>query len=154
MRPEDPAEVERMAAGVLCSMRLAGYDYPVRRLRRSRDSTCVTLPLQVRNFLALERGDWLVFGETPWRGVAAFAKVSDEQYQLITADGRKEFRKLARKIQGTGRMVFVVIPPAICKLLSAEVWDPLIFGLAPRPGMITIAVVKGGGDSTGSRRSG
>ena len=56
MRPEDPADSFKMAAGVLCGMRLAGYDYPIRKLRTGRDGCHVTLPLQVRNFLAIEWG--------------------------------------------------------------------------------------------------
>ncbi|GAI00591.1 unnamed protein product, partial [marine sediment metagenome] len=99
MRPEDPADSDRIAAGVLQSMQLTGHDYPIRKLRRSGGVSCVTLPLQVRNLLALERGDWLAFGATPWRGLAAFVKVSARQYDCIAADGRKEFRKLARKVQ-------------------------------------------------------
>ncbi|GAJ05995.1 unnamed protein product, partial [marine sediment metagenome] len=84
MRPYDPADVDKIAAGVLKSMQLAGYDYPIRKLRRSADQDCVTLPLQVRGFLQVKRGDWLIFGATLWPGVAAFVKVSDEQYRSMT----------------------------------------------------------------------
>jgi hypothetical protein len=135
-------------------MQLAGYDYPVRRLRRCGDSCCVTLPLQVRGFLAVKRGDWLAFGATPWRGVAAFLAVTDEQYQAIAAEGRQDFRRLARKVQSGSGSVFVNIPQGICEILAAEIGNFLMFGISPWPNMITLAVVKGGGESTGSRRSG
>lgn len=154
VRPYDPADVDKIAAGILHSMQLAGYDYPVRKLRRHSDTNCVTLPLQVRGFLGLENGDWLVFGSTPWRGLAAFVRVPDDQYQAIAADGRKEFRKLARKIQGKCRMRSVAIPPAICEILSAEPGDSLIFGLTPASGLISLCAIKGGRNSHGSRRTG
>ncbi len=154
MRPEDPADSYKIAAGVLRSMQQSGYDYPVRKLRRSGDTVGVTLPLQVRNFLALECGDWLAFGETPCRGVAAFLKVSAGQYERITPDGRKDFGQLARKVQGKKGGLFVAIPQPICKIISAEFGDSLIFGIAPQRGQISLCVVKAGGNSTGSRRSG
>ncbi len=135
-------------------MELGGYDYPVRRLRRSGGASCVTLPLQVRNSLALERGDWLVFGETPWPGLAAFVKISAEQYERIAADGRKEFRQLARKVQGKESTLSVAVPSAIRKILLAEPGDHLIFGLTPQPGVLSISAIKGGDGSTGGRRSG
>ncbi len=154
MRPYDPDDIGRIEAGSLRGMQLAGYDYPVRMLRRSGDKNCVTLPLQVRRSLDAKRGDWLVFGETPWRGVAAFVKVSAEQYERIAPDGRKGFQRLARKIQSSKGTLSVTVPCVICCLLSADTGDFLIFGLTPLPGVISVAVVKGGGESTGSRRSG
>ncbi|MBA7469655.1 hypothetical protein ES707_04928 [subsurface metagenome] len=154
MRPEDPSDADKITAGVLRSMQMGGYDYPVRKLRRSGGVRCVTLPLQVRNFLALERGDWLAFGEPSWPGLAAFVKVTAEQYDCIAADGRKEFRRLARKVQGGNGLLFVNIPQLICEILSAEIGNFLIFGLAPRRGTVTVAAIKGGGDSAGSRRTG
>ncbi|MBA7663515.1 hypothetical protein ES703_71560 [subsurface metagenome] len=152
MRPEDPSDTDKIAAGVLLSIHLAGYDYPIRRLRRHSDTNCVTLPLQVRGFLALERGDWLAFGATPWPGVAAFLVVTAKQAQALTAAGLKEFRKLARKVQGGHGLVFVNIPPRICEILSAEIGDFLYFGRAPQRRIINICVIKGGGESAGSRR--
>jgi bifunctional DNA-binding transcriptional regulator/antitoxin component of YhaV-PrlF toxin-antitoxin module len=135
-------------------MQQKGYDYPVRRLRGRDNSSCVTIPLQVRATLNIKRGDWLMFGETPWRGVAAFVRVSDEQYQALTAAGRKEFRKSARKVPADKGVLRVIIPPAVRKFLSAEVGDSLIFGLTPVSGVISICAVKGGGKSTGGRRAG
>ncbi len=154
MRPKDPSDADKISAGVLRSMQLAGYDYPVRKLRRSAGVRCVTLPLQVRGFLALERGDWLAFGETPWRGVAAFVKVTAEQYDCIAADGRKEFRKLARKVQARKGGLRVTIPPAICKLFSAEPGDLLHFSPRFEQSVVDVSAVKGGGESAGSRRTG
>ncbi len=154
MRPEDPADSDRIAAGVLSGMRLTGYDYPIRKLRKSGDVSCVTLPLQVRNFFALERGDWLVFGEPSWPGLAAFFKVTAKRYQALTTEERKEFRPVARKVQGKKGGLGIVVPPAICEILSAEVGDSLIFGIAPGRNTVTVAAIKGGGESAGSRRSG
>lgn len=154
MRPQDPDDLDKIATGALRGMELSGYDYPIRRLRRAGDMNCVTLPLQVRNYFKLKGGDWLVFGCTRWPGVAAFVRVTPDQYECIAADGRKEFRKLARKVQNRRRGVSVSVPPAICKILIAEVGDSLMFGLAPRANMVTIAAIKGGGDSAGSRRTG
>ncbi|MBA7475500.1 hypothetical protein ES707_10871 [subsurface metagenome] len=154
VRPYDPADVDRIAAGVERSMQMAGYDYPIRKLRKRGNSNCVTLPLQVRSYLALERGDWLAFGFTRWAGVAAFVKVTAAQYEAITADGRKEFRKLARKVQGRKGTLGVDVPPAVCKLLSAEAGDS--FHFSPRSGqcVVNISAIKGGGESAGSRRTG
>ncbi len=154
VRPYDPADVDKIAAGVERSMQMAGYDYPIRKLRKRGNSTCVTLPLQVRSYLALERGDWLAFGFTRWAGVAAFVKVTADQYEAIAADGRKEFRKLARKVQGRKGMLGVAVPPAVCKILSAEVGDS--FHFSPRSGqsVVNISAIKGGGESAGSRSTG
>ncbi len=154
MRPQEPADLDKIATGVLRSMELSGYDYPIRKLRRSSGTNHVTLPLQVRNYLGLELGDWLAFGSTRWPGVVTFVKVTRRWYDQIKADGRKDFRKLARKVQGKKGGVNITVPTAICKMLSAEVGDSLFFGIAPRPGSVCIAVVKGGGDSAGSRRTG
>ncbi len=154
MRPPDPDDAGRIAAGVLRSIELAGYDWPVRNISKSNGSVYVTLPLQVRDCLDVKPGDWLVFGETPWPGVAAFLKVTAEQNEAIAADGRKEFRQLARKVQGKKGPLRFNIPKAVRKILSAEPGDSLIFGLTPVSGVISISAVKGGGDSAGSRRSG
>jgi len=154
MRPQDPDDLDKIATGVLRSMQLSGYDYPIRKLRRAGDIRCVTLPLQVRNYFKLKGGDWLVFGSTRWPGVAAVVRVTADQYECIAADGRKEFRKLARKVQGKKGGVTIAVPAAVREILSAEVGDFLMFGLAPRASMVTIAAIKGGGDSAGSRRTG
>ncbi|MBA7626698.1 hypothetical protein ES703_34153 [subsurface metagenome] len=154
MRPEDPADSDKMSVGVLCSMRLGGYDYPIRRLRSGSDGCNVTLPLQVRNFLAIEWGDWLMFGVTSWPGLAAFFRVKAGRYQALPADERKEFRRMSRKVQGKKGGLFVKISPAVCEILSAEAGDSLIFGIAPGRATVTIAAIKGGGDSAGSRRPG
>ncbi len=154
MRPSDPDNGGRIADGVLKGMQLAGYDYPVRKLRRHRDSCCVTLPLQVRGFLGVKQGDWLIFGANLWPGLVAFFNVSPERYRALMTEDRKEIRQSARKVQKRKSTLVVTIPPRICEILSAEVGDNLIFGLAPRRNMVTVAVLKGGGDSAGSRRSG
>ncbi len=154
MRPEDPADAYKMAAGVLRSMQQSGYDYPVRKLRKRSNSIGVTLPPPVRNFLALERSDWLVFGEIPCRGVAAFVKATAEQYEQIAPDGRKDFGQLARKVQGKKGGLFVAIPRSIRKILSADVGDFLFFSIMPRRSVVVVAVIKAGCDLTASRRSG
>ncbi|GAJ09893.1 unnamed protein product [marine sediment metagenome] len=48
----------------------------------------------------------------------------------------------------------VRIPPPIRKILSAEVGDSLIFDIAPGRDTVVVAVIKVGGDSAGSRRTG
>ncbi|MBA7474761.1 hypothetical protein ES707_10115 [subsurface metagenome] len=154
MRPEDPDDADKMSAGVLRSMQLAGYDYPIRRLRRSGDTNCVTLPLQVRGFLDIKCGDWLVFGATLWRGVAGVVKISDEQYRSMTRAGREAQRLTARKVQGGNGSLFVNIPQAVCEILSAEIGDFFYFGIRSLQRVVDVCAVKGGGDSAGSRRSG
>ncbi|MBA7606371.1 hypothetical protein ES703_13519 [subsurface metagenome] len=154
MRPYDPDDRARMAAGIYKSLRQKAYEYPVRPLRKSKDGHCVTLPLQVRNYLELEYGDWLAFGSTPCPGLAGFVRVSAEQFETIAADGLKEFRKLARKIMDREGSLFVRIPPAIRKIISAEVGDSLIFDIAPGQGKVVVAAIKGGGESAGCRRTG
>lgn len=154
MRPEDPSDADKISAGVLKSLQLAGYDYPVRKLRRVGDVLCVTLPLQVRSFLDLEFGDWLLFGEGSWPGLVAFFKITAERYQALTTAEHKEVTPIARKVQKRKATMLVTIPPAICKKLSAEVGDNLIFDLAPRRGSVIVAALKVGGDSAGNRRPG
>ncbi len=154
VRPYDPVDVDKIAAGIERGMQLAGYDYPVRKLSRRGNSTGVTLPLQVRNYLELESGDWLSFNSTPWPGVAAFLRVIAEQYETITADGRKEFRKLARKIPNRKGQMFVTIPSAIRKILSAELGDSLMFAIAPGRDRVIVSAIKAGGESAGCRRTG
>ena len=68
--------------------------------------------------------------------------------------GCKEFRKLARRVQGKKGGLFVRISPMVREILSAEIGDSLIFGIAPGRAMVTIAAIKGGGESAGSRRPG
>lgn len=154
MRPYDPDDRVKMAAGVYKSLKQKGYEYPVRPLRHHKDSYCVTLPMQVRNYLGVERGDWLMFGSTPCRGLVGFVRVTAKQYEAIAADGHKEFRKLARKIMNRDGSLVVRIPPVIRKILSAEVGDSLIFDIAPGRDRVIVAAMKGGGDSAGCRRSG
>lgn len=154
MRPYDSDDRAKMAAGVYKSLQQKGYEYPVRQLRHRNDSYCVTLPMQVRNYLGLEYGDWLAFGSTPCCGLAGFVRVTAAQFEAIAADGRKEFRKLARKIMNNDGSLVIRIPPAIRKILSAEVGDSLIFDIAPGRDTVIVAAIKGGGDSAGSRRSG
>ncbi len=154
MRPYDSDDRVKMAAGVYKSLQQKGYEYPVRPLRKKESGCCVTLPMQVRNYLGLEYGDWLAFGSTPCRGLAGFVRVTAVQYEAIAADGHKEFRKLARKILDDKGSLVVRIPPVIRKILSAELGDSLIFDIAPGRGTVIVAAIKGGGESTGSRRTG
>lgn len=154
MRPADAEDAARVGAGALRGMQLSGYDYPIRRLRRAGGAACVTLPPQVRNFLELERGDWLVFGPTTWPGLAAFCKVSADRQEALTAYGRKEFRRSARRVQGRKGMMFVNISQATCEILSAEAGDLLIFGLTPVAGTVGVCAIKGGGESAGRSRMG
>ncbi|MBA7707816.1 hypothetical protein ES703_116699 [subsurface metagenome] len=153
-RRNDPRNQARVKAGYLLSMQLRGYDYPIRKLRRVGDVCCVTLPLQVRGWLTLAKGDWLMFGSTLWPGVAGFVKVSAEQYRSMTPADRAGQQLTARKIQGKKGALSVVVPPAICKLLLAEVGDSLYFGIRSRQRVVNVCAIKGGGKFTGSRRTG
>ncbi len=150
----DPRNQARVKAGHLLSLQLGGYDYPIRKLRRVGDVCCVTLPLQVREFLALKRGDWLIFGATLWPGVAAFVRVTDEQYPSMTRADREAQRLKARKVQGGKSSLFVNIPPAIRKMLSAEIGNLLHFSPRSKQSVVDICAIKGGGDSAGCRRTG
>ncbi|MBA7474434.1 hypothetical protein ES707_09786 [subsurface metagenome] len=154
MKLEDLSDVDKITVGLLRSMQLTGSDYPVRKLRRSGGVRCVTLPLQVRGFLALERGDWLLFGECTWPGLVAFFKVTPERYRALMADDCKEIRQSARKVQKRKGTLLVTISPRICEILSADAGDNLIFGLAPQRNMVTVAALKGGGGSLAHRRPG
>jgi hypothetical protein len=153
-RRNDPRNQARVKAGHLLSMRLAGYDYPIRKLCRVGDCCCVTLPLQVRNLLDVKRGEWLVFGVTPWPGVVSVLKISDEQYRLKRAEDRKGALLRARKVQGGNGSLFVNISPTVRKILSVEVGDFLMFGIAPGQDMVTVSAIKGDGESPCSRRTG
>ncbi|MBA7638503.1 hypothetical protein ES703_46159 [subsurface metagenome] len=154
MRPEDTSDADKIGAGLLRSLQLAGYDYPIRKLRRSGGVTCVTLPLQVRSFLKLEYGDWLLFAECSWPGLVAFFKVTAERFKTLKADECREVEQIGRKVQKSKRTMLVTISPEIRKLLSAEVGDNLIFDIAPRRGTVIVAALKAGGDSPGCRRPG
>ncbi len=150
----DLRNLSRMLAGVLFSMQLVGCDLPVRQLLHPKGSSEVTIPPQVRETLQLERGDWILFGATQRAGVAVIIRVPAESPKLLDIIKRKDSQLVARKVTRHNKSLRVVIPPAVRKLLSMEAGDSLIFGLTPRPGMITISAVKGGGDSAGSRRPG
>ncbi len=154
MRPYDSDAAGRMELGAMKGLQWSGYDYPIRKLRTAGGTTCVTLPLQVRDSLELERGHWLVFGSTPWRGVAAFVSVTAKPPSELTPDDRRQLRQLTRKVQRSGKQLCVTIPPEILDIIAAVPGDLLIFGLTAVAGAISVCVVKGGGESTGSRRSG
>ncbi|MBA7576402.1 hypothetical protein ES708_18243 [subsurface metagenome] len=154
MRPYDSDDRAKMATGVYKSLKQQGYEYPVRPLRYHKDGYCVTLPMQVRNYLGLVYGDWLAFGSTPCRGLAGFVRVTAAQFEAIAADDHKEFRKLARKIMNNDGSLVIRIPPAIRKMISAEVGDSLIFDIAPGRGTVIMAAIKDSRESHGSRRTG
>lgn len=148
----DPRNQRRVNAGHLLSMKLGGYDYPIRRLRRVGDNYCVTLPLQVRASLELKCGDWLRFGKGPWPGCAWMCKVTEWQYQRLLEGKGGEFRRKARKVRRSKSSLFVTIAKTVRKILSAEVGDSLIFGPELDQGVTSVSVIKGGGVGTGSRR--
>ncbi len=150
----DPRNQARVNAGHLLSMQLAGYDYPVRKLRRVGDINCVTLPLQVRKSLKIKAGDWLIFAEGPWRGLVVFFKLPEERYQLFRAGGHKDVLRKCRKVRGGKSSLFVTITAAVRKILSVETGDSLVFGSILTSDEFTLSAVKGGGDSAGSRRPG
>lgn len=150
----DPRNLARVKTAHLLSMQLRGCDYPIRRLRRVGDVQVVTLPPQVRKSLALERGDWLRFGLSPWPSSAWILKVTNSEYKKLTADTSTEFKRRTRKVQGVKGNLFVTVAPAVRKILSAAVGDFLHFGLASQPGVVSIVTIKGGGESHGSRRTG
>ncbi len=148
----DLRNLARITAGVLFSMYLAGCDFPIRLLLHHKDSSEVTLPPQVREALALERGDWLMFGATNWPGVAVIVRVPDESSELLDIIKRKDCKLIARKVTRHNNSLRVIIPPQVRKLLLMEVGDSVIFGLTPTPGMVTISATKAGGKHAGSRR--
>ncbi|MBA7469660.1 hypothetical protein ES707_04938 [subsurface metagenome] len=150
----DPRNQARVEAGRLLSLRLAGYDYPIRKLRRVGGIRCVTLPPQVRKSLKIKGGDWLMFGEGPWPGTVWICKVTEEQYQFFRADGRKDMLRKCRKVQAIKSTLFVTIAAAVRKIMLVEVGDSLVFGLRVVSGELSISALKGGGDSAGSRRTG
>ncbi|MBA7627634.1 hypothetical protein ES703_35101 [subsurface metagenome] len=150
----DPRNRARVYAGHLLSMRMGGYDYPIRRLRRVGEVNCVTLPPQVRNSLELKGGEWLMFGEGPWPGCAWICKVTNSDYERLSPDKVQEFRRNARKVQGGRSGLYVTISPAVRKILSAEIGDFLSFSLPAEHGVISVSVTRGGDGSTGRQRSG
>ena len=150
----DPRNQARVYAGHLLSMQLRGYDYPIRKLRRVGDVCYVTLPPQVRDSLKIRKSDNLMFGEGPWPGTIWISKVTPEWKQALTLDERWKFRKTARIVQGKRRGVWIAVPPAFRKRMSAEPGDFLMFGVRPGMNLVHICAVKGGDGSTGVRRSG
>lgn len=154
MRPVDQAASYKMVAGAIKSMQMGGYDYPIRKLCRSGAIRCVTLPPPVRNYLGVENGDWILFKEGRWPGVVTFTKLTNDERDCIAGLGGRDSLKLARKVQGRKCGVRICVPPAVRKILSADVGDTLIFSQHFDAGVITIVAVKGGNGSAGSRRSG
>ncbi len=150
----DLRNLARIPAGILFSMQLAGYDYPIRPLRHHKDSSEVTIPPQVWETLQLEPGDWIIFGVTNWPSVAVISRVPDESSELLDIIKRKDRKFVVRKVTRHRNSLRVVISPAVRKLLSAEPGDSLAFGLTPVSGVISLCAIKGGGDSAGSRRTG
>ncbi len=150
----DLRNLARITAGVLFSMQLTGCDFPIRSMLYHKDSLEVTLPPQVREALALERGDWLIFGATNWPGVAVISRVPDEGSELLDIIKRKDSGFVVRKVTRHNNSLRVVIPPQVRKLLLMEVGDSVIFGLTPVPGMITISAIKGGGEPRVGRWAG
>jgi len=53
-----------------------------------------------------------------------------------------------------GGSLVIRIPPAVRKILSAELGDSLIFDIAPGRDTVIVAAIKGGRDSAGCRRTG
>jgi bifunctional DNA-binding transcriptional regulator/antitoxin component of YhaV-PrlF toxin-antitoxin module len=150
----DLRNLVRIRAGVLFSMQLAGSDWPVRKLRRHKYTLEVTLPPQVRNTLELRPGDWLLLCGITQPNIALLAKVPDQQAEQVKSGARDVSWLVVRKATCHNNSLRVTIPQPICEMLSAGPGDSLVFGLTPRPGVVSICAVKGGGDSTGSRRSG
>lgn len=150
----DPRNQRRVKAGQLLSMKLGGYDYPIRKLRRAGDNPCVTLPPQVRESLGIKLGDWLMFGEGPWDGCAWMCRVTEEQYKGKRASESVEFKRKARKVRGKRQHLFVTVGRAVRNILKAEVGDYISFGLEPEAGVISVCAVKGGNGQTGRRRTG
>lgn len=143
-----------MAAGVVRSMQMGGYDCPIRKLCKSGDIRCVTIPPQVRHYLTINSGDWLLFKQGPWPGVVTFTRLTADEYDVIAGFGGRDSLKLARKVQGRRRGARVAVPPAVRKMLFAEVGDNLMFSQHLIDGVITVSAVKGGDGSGGAQRSG
>lgn len=154
MRPADPTDNDKMNAGVVRSMQLGGYDCPIRKLCKSGDIRCVTIPPQVRQYLAIQNGDWLLFKKGPWPGVVTFTKLTADKYDCIAGLGGRDSLKLARKVQGRKHGARIAVPPAVRKMLFAEVGDNLMFSQHLIEGVITVSAVKGGDGSGGASRPG
>ncbi len=150
----DLRNLARIPAGVLFGMQLVGHDLPVRRLLRHKESLEVTIPPQVWEILQLEPGHYLLFGATHWPGVTIVAGVTEQDPELLDIIKRKDCELVARKVTRHNRSLRVTIPPEILEIIAAVPGDLLIFGLTAVTGVISMAVVKGGGESTGSRRTG
>ncbi len=150
----DLRNLARIPAGVLFGMQLIGHDLPIRRLCKSRYGCHVTLPPQVWETLQLEPGHYLLFGATHWAGLVVIARVPGEDRKLLDIIKRKDGELVARKVTRHNRSLRVVIPLAVIKILLAEPGDSLTFGLTPVSTVISVSVIKGGGDLSGSRRIG
>lgn len=82
------------------------------------------------------------------------AKVAEQDSKLLGIIKQKDYELVARKVTRHSKSLRVVLSPAICKMLLAELGDSIIFGLTPTQGVISISAIKGGGDFPDSRRTG
>ena len=151
MTMETEAEV---IAGQRESMRRRGYDWPIRIVGPFGGSKAVVLPEQVKEYFELSRGDWLVFGGTKWSCLVWMMKVDQKQKELLIEGRGKDKWMYVSKVQWKKKAAKVVIPSRICKDMKVEVGDLAVFVSSVQVGVYGMGILRGGRNSTGSRRAG
>ena len=141
MCPEIEAEV---IAGMRESMRKTGYDWPVRKVRRVGNSDQVTLPPQVRDYLELSRGDWLVFGRTEWRGLFGLMKVDQKRAEAIIKSKGDGYVVPIRKVHWSKRQASITIPKIICERLGIQAGDSVVFVPPVQFGIVGMGIIRNG----------
>jgi len=130
--------------GIMQSKCKTGYDWPVRKLRRSKIDFIVTIPYHVREYFDLEKGDRIIFAKTTWSGLFGIMKVKAEMIEDLEDEAKKDPSLLIRKVQGNKKSLFVNVPRVICEMTKAEDEDTILFSMTHIGGVIGMCVIKVG----------
>ena len=150
----DPRNEARVYAGQALGRQLQGLDLPVRKVRNRNGSKVVTIPSEICEVMGIDFGDELLFRQTSNPSVMTAIVLKRPN---VPANRRRGYDPMVRKVcrqhdRPTSRVV--TIPSDFCKLMGIDFGDELMLSLTLKPGVVTIAVIKRPGDSTGSRRGG
>jgi putative heme iron utilization protein len=69
-------------------------------------------------------------------------KVTEAQGRIINKGGRRALGLKAMKVRVSKGSVSVTVPKDFCRMVSAEVGDKVLFGLAPWSEVISMCVIQ------------
>jgi len=141
LTPEDGLKVYE---GMLESMKKCGYDWPVRKLRKTNSGFEVTIPVHVRGFFEFKPGDWMVFSDTIWPCVYGIMKMPRSWIATNRKGTVKHPDLYFRKVRTRKNSMSVTLPGQICKAIPAEVGDTVLFAYNHMRNAFGMCVVKAG----------